>query len=65
MTNIIPAEKIVRKIYLMRNMKVILDRDLAERYGTETKGLKQAVRRNIKRFPADFMFESPKKSIKS
>ncbi len=50
-------ERIARKIYLMRSVKVMLDRDLAELYGVETKVLKQAVRRNIDRFPADFMFE--------
>jgi hypothetical protein len=56
MTNIIPAEKIIRKIYLIRNTKVMLDRDLAELYRVETKVLKQAVKRNLKRFPDDFMF---------
>ncbi len=50
-------ERIERKIYLIRSVKVMLDRDLAELYGVETKVLKQAVRRNIDRFPADFMFE--------
>ncbi len=50
-------ERIARKIYLMRSVKVMLDRDLAELYGVETKVLKQAVRRNIDRFPADFMIE--------
>jgi len=44
------------KIYLIRGQKVMLDKDLAELYGIETKVLKQAVKRNIKRFPADFMF---------
>ena len=45
------------KIYLVKGTKVMLDRDLANLYGIETKVLKQAVRRNIKRFPVDFMFE--------
>ena len=45
------------KIYLIRGTKVMLDRDLADLYGIETKVLKQTVRRNIKRFPLDFMFE--------
>ncbi len=45
------------KIFTIRNMQVMLDRDLAELYGVETRALKQAVKRNIKRFPADFMFE--------
>ena len=45
------------KIYEIRGQKVMLDRDLAELYGIETKVLKQAVKRNLKRFPSDFMFE--------
>lgn len=57
MKNIIPIESITGKIYLIRGHKVLLDRDLAELYGVETRTLKQAVRRNIKRFPDDFMFE--------
>lgn len=47
---------ITSKIYFIRNQKVMLDRDLAELYGVETRVLKQAVRRNIERFPEDFMF---------
>ncbi len=54
---IIPNEIISNKIYLIRNQKVMLDRDLAELYQVETRTLKQAVRRNIERFPEDFMFE--------
>ena len=53
----IPDEVIVGKIYLVRGVKIMLDRDLAELYGIDTKVLKQSVRRNIKRFPLDFMFE--------
>ena len=53
---IIPIEQISGKILLIRGQKVILDRDLAELYGVETKVLKQAVKRNIERFPEDFMF---------
>lgn len=53
----IPDEVITSKIYLIRNKKVMLDRDLAELYGVETKVLKQAVRRNRRRFPSDFMFD--------
>ncbi len=53
----VPAEKITCKIYNFRGQKVMMDRDLAELYGVETKALKQAVRRNIQRFPGDFMFE--------
>jgi len=55
-----PIESIVRKIIFLRSEKVLLDRDIAELYGVETKVLKQAVRRNIKRFPSDFMFELTK-----
>lgn len=58
--NIIPDESIMSKIYLFRNQKVMIDKDLAELYGVEAKVLKQAVRRNIKRFPSDFMFELSK-----
>ncbi|TRZ73096.1 MAG: ORF6N domain-containing protein [Bacteroidetes bacterium] len=53
----IPDEIIINKIYLIRGQKVMIDRDLAELYGVETKRLKEAVRRNIERFPEDFMFE--------
>ena len=56
-TEIVPLERIQSKIYLIRQEKVILDHDLAELYGVETKVLKQAVKRNIERFPSDFMFE--------
>ena len=48
------------KIYEVRGHKIMLDFDLAELYGTQTKVLKQAVRRNLKRFPKDFMFELTK-----
>jgi len=50
-------QKILNKIYVVRGEKIMLDRDLAELYGTETRVLKQAVKRNIVRFPKDFMFE--------
>jgi len=55
--DLIPDELILNKIYLIRGRKVMLDMDLAELYGVETKQLKRAVRRNEKRFPPDFMFE--------
>ncbi|MFZ0724844.1 MAG: ORF6N domain-containing protein, partial [Desulfobacterales bacterium] len=61
----IPAEKIASMIYLIRSQKVMLDRDLAELYGVQTKVLKQAVRRNIERFPPDFMFELTDEEQKS
>lgn len=50
-------EKIINKIYVIRGKKVMIDRDLAELYGVETRVLNQSVRRNIKRFPEDFMFQ--------
>ena len=56
MSNLILVEKIKGKILFIRERKVIVDRDLAEMYGIETRVLTQAVRRNIKRFPEDFMF---------
>ena len=65
MTTLVPIELIASKIYLMRSVKVMLDRDLAELYDVETKVLKQAVRRNIDRFPADFMFELTKEENQS
>lgn len=57
MDPIVPNEIILKKIFMIRNEKVMLDKDLADLYGVQTKVLKQAVRRNIGRFPADFMFE--------
>src|SRR6266852_4356363 len=53
---LIPAERIERAILLIRGHKVMLDRDLAELYGVPTGVLNQAVKRNLKRFPKDFMF---------
>ena len=50
-------EAVINKIYLIRNQKVMIDRDLAEMYGVETRVLNQAVKRNQKRFPLDFMFQ--------
>ena len=61
----VPIEKITGKIYLIRGQKVRLDRDLAELYQVETKQLKRAVRRNIDRFPADFMFELTKAELEN
>jgi hypothetical protein len=54
---VIPDDVISSKIYLIRNQKVMLDKDLAELYAVETKQLKRQVRRNMERFPEDFMFE--------
>jgi hypothetical protein len=53
----ISSDKILNRIYHIRGMKVMLDRELAGLYDVETRVLKQAVRRNISRFPDDFMFE--------
>jgi hypothetical protein len=53
----VAEEAIISKIYLIRGQKVMIDRDLAGLYGVETKQLKRQVRRNIDRFPEDFMFE--------
>ncbi|MBA4408656.1 MAG: ORF6N domain-containing protein [Bacteroidota bacterium] len=54
---LIPDEIISNKIFLIREVKVILDKDLAELYGVSTGNLNKAVKRNIKRFPNDFMFQ--------
>ncbi len=56
-TIIVSEEIIINKIYLVRGHKVMLDRDLAEMYGVETRVLNQAIKRNEKRFPTDFMFQ--------
>jgi len=55
-TKLIPQEVIQNKIFLLRGQKVMFDKDLAALYGVETKALNQAVKRNIDRFPEDFMF---------
>ena len=64
---IIPVadEAIMNKIYMVRKQKVMIDRDLADLYNVETKVLKQAVRRNMDRFPRDFMFEMDKKEFEN
>ena len=62
---IISEETISIKIYLIRNQKVMLDRDLSELYGIETKVLKLSVRRNLLRFPNDFMFELTKSEFEN
>lgn len=59
----LPEKIILGKIYQIRGQKVMLDRDLAELYDVGTKVLKQAVRRNIQRFPEDFMFEMDEKEF--
>lgn len=59
----IPDEVIINKIYLVRGQKVMLDRDLAELYAVTTGNLNKAVKRNLMRFPKDFMFRLTKKEI--
>ncbi len=59
----IPDEVVLNRIYMIRGEKVILDKDLAELYTVETKQLKRQVRRNIDRFPEDFMFELSKEEL--
>ena len=54
---LIPTGRIENSILLIRGQKMMLDSDLAELYGVETKVLNQQVKRNIERFPADFMFQ--------
>ncbi len=63
--SLLPDGIIKSKIYLIREQKIMLDRDLAELYGVETKVLKQAVRRNLKRFPKDFLFEMTKEELQN
>ncbi len=58
------SSEVVSKIYEIRGQRVMLDFDLAEIYGVETKVLKQAVRRNMSRFPIDFMFELSRNEAK-
>ena len=58
--NYLPDEKIFASILLLRNQKIMLDSDIAKLYGVETKVLNQAVKRNLERFPIDFMFQLTK-----
>jgi hypothetical protein len=62
---LMPFERIEQRIYLIRGKKVMLDRDLAELYGVETKVLNQSVRRNSERFPEDFMFQLSLNEVQS
>lgn len=62
-TTLILTERIERSILLLRGQKVMLDSDLAELYGVETKNLVRAVKRNLKRFPSDFMFQLTKEEL--
>ncbi len=60
---LLPAERIERSILLIRGLKVLLDTDLAEMYDVETRVLVQAVKRNLDRFPDDFMFQLSKEEL--
>src|SRR5207247_1986901 len=59
----ITDELVMNKIYFIRGQKVMLDRDLAQLFGVETKRLKEAVKRNMGRFPGDFMFQMTRKEL--
>jgi len=61
----IPKTMIEKRIFVIRGKKIMLDRDLAELYGVETRQLKRQVRRNIERFPDDFMFELTKAELEN
>lgn len=65
MKDIITQEVIEKKIYLIRGLNVMLDKDIAELYDVETRVLNQAVRRNIDRFPEDFMFQLTKEEMEN
>ena len=65
MKNLIPHEVIERRIYLIRGHKVMLDSDLAVLYGVRTKNLNKAIKRNIERFPEDFMFKLTHDEVRS
>jgi len=65
MEKIIPSETIEKMILIFRGQKVMFDKDLAQLYCVETRILKQAVKRNISRFPADFMFELTREEEKA
>ncbi len=65
MEDLLPTEIIEKRIYVFRGKKVMLDRDLAKLYEVKTMVLNQAVRRNINRFPEDFMFQLNKEEMKN
>lgn len=65
MSNVIAVEVIATKILELRGKKIILDRDLAKLYGVKVKRLKEQVKRNIKRFPEDFMFQLSWEEVES
>ena len=63
--SMLPDEVIMNKIYLIRDKKVMLDRDLAGLFGIETRRLKEQVKRNLSRFPENFMFELTKNELEN
>ncbi len=65
MKQIIPNEYLEKRIYLVRGQKVMIDKDLAELYGVETKMFNRAVKRNSDRFPPDIMFQLTKEEAES
>ena len=62
---VLADEAIISRIFVISGQRVIIDRDLAQLYGVETKQLKRQVRRNLSRFPADFMFQMSKKEFEN
>ena len=64
-SSLVPQERIEGKILLLRGKKVMLDRDLAELYGVETKAFNRSVKRNSNRFPEDFMFQLTKEEFEN
>ena len=58
-------QKILNHIYMIRGQKVMLDRNLADMYGVETRVLNQSIKRNLNRFPQDFMFQLSEKEFKN
>ena len=65
MTDIVRQDIIEKKIFLIRDLNVMLDKDLAELYGVKTKVFIQAVKRNKERFPNDFMFQLTKEEFEN
>jgi len=61
--SLLPASSIQHKIYFLRDTRIMLDSDLASLYGVSTKNLNRAVKRNLSRFPSDFMFQLKSKEI--
>jgi hypothetical protein len=63
--DLIAEQRILNKIYVIRGEKVMLDKDLAEMYGVETRVLNQSIKRNLNRFPKDFMYQLSEKEFKN